>query len=204
MIDELVDKIYCINLDRRPDRWQLASEQFVKHGLQVERFAAIDGNDFRIKYKADNANNGCTLSHYFLVERAKILGFNSVMIFEDDAVLHDQFDFLLEDCIQQLPADWDMLYFGGSHRQKPSYVTERLLRVHKTLTTHGYIIRASMFNQVINNLKNLQNPVDCFYAEWQKEFNVFITNPPIAWQRGGSSDICKREMHYEWIRTNEQ
>lgn len=200
----MVDKIYCINLDRRPDRWKLASDQFYKHQLKVERFAAIDGNDFKINYPADNGNNGCTLSHYFLIERAKILGFDSVMIFEDDAELHPDFNNLLAECFEQLPADWDMLYFGGSHREKPTPVTDRILRVNRTLTTHGYIIRSTMYDQVINNFKNLDNPVDCFYAAWQKEFNVYITDPPLAWQRGGYSDICKREMEYNWIRTNEQ
>jgi GR25 family glycosyltransferase involved in LPS biosynthesis len=204
MIDQITDKIYCINLDRRPDRWALAVDQFEKHHLHVERFAAIDGNDFKINYPTDNGNNGCTLSHYFLIERAKILGFKAVMIFEDDVELHTAFTTLLNECIYQLPADWDMLYFGGSHREQPSPVNERILRVNKTLTTHGYILRSTMFDQVISNFKILDNPVDCFYAAWQKRFNVYITNPPIAWQRGGFSDICKREMHYEWIKTNYQ
>jgi GR25 family glycosyltransferase involved in LPS biosynthesis len=200
----MANKIFCINLDRRPDRWLHAQEQFNKHGLMVERFAAIDGNDFIRSYPADNANNGCTLSHYFIIERAKLLGYESVMIFEDDIVLHDQFKELLAECLNDLPADWDMLYFGGSHREKPSPVNEHILRVNKTLTTHGYIVRNTMFDKVIDNFKNLDNPVDCFYAAWQQEFNIYITNPPIAWQKGGYSDICNREMYYDWIKTNDQ
>lgn len=200
------DKIYCINLDRRPDRWQLAKEQFDKHNLIVERFGAIDARDFKLSYPTDNGNNGCTLSHYFIIERAKILGFESVMIFEDDVELHEDFDFILNAAMDYLPQNWDMLYFGGSHREKPLGLshTGRLMRVQKTLTTHGYIIRSSLYDKVIDNFKNLNNPVDCFYAAWQKEFNVYITNPPIAWQRGGYSDIENREMHYEWIKSNEQ
>lgn len=199
-----IDKTYCINLDRRPDRWALAREQFKKHNLQVERFAAIDGNDFKRTSLADNANNGCTLSHYFLIERAKLLGLDAIMIFEDDVELHDQFSLLLPGSIYNLPEDWDMLYFGGTHWEKPSPVNDYIQKVNKTMTTHGYIIRSSMFDRVINTFKFLDNPVDCYYTALQKQFNVYVTNPPLAWQRGGYSDICKREMHYEWIKSNDQ
>ena len=38
-----IDKTYCINLDRRPDRWEKMKTQFIDHNIQVERFSAIDG-----------------------------------------------------------------------------------------------------------------------------------------------------------------
>lgn len=205
---KFVDKIYCINLDRRPDRWELASQQFIKHGLQVERFPAVDGRDFKKEYRQDNGNNGCTLSHYFIIERAKLLGLDAVMVFEDDVELHRDFQKLLHVVLTDLKEmhydDWSMLYFGGSHREQPIPVAETFMRVTKTLTTHGYIIRSSMFDLVINNFKNLDQPVDCFYASWQKEYPVYITNPPLAWQRKSYSDIVGREMDYPWIKSNKQ
>ncbi len=98
-----IDKAYCINLERRPDRWELASNEFSKHSLTVERFSAIDWKDFKISYPSDNANNGCTLSNYFLIERAKLLGLDTVMIFEDDVELHPEFNSILETALTQLP-----------------------------------------------------------------------------------------------------
>ena len=43
-LNNYFDKIICINLDRRPDRWREAQEQFKKAGITVERFSAVDGN----------------------------------------------------------------------------------------------------------------------------------------------------------------
>ena len=199
-----IDKIYCVNLDRRPDRWRYASAQFDAAGLQVERFQAIDSNDFKIQYPTKASACGCALSHYFIIERAKMLGFKAVMVFEDDVELKPRFTHELEKCMGDLPEDWDMLYLGGSHKAKPVPVTNNIYKVVKTLTTHAYIMRSSMFNRAIELLRNIEQPVDGIYADLQKEFNVYITNPPIAWQREGFSDIEGRNMAYDWIKTNNQ
>ncbi len=204
MIKNLVDKIYCINLDRRPDRWQQASNQFDAFCLNVERFPAIDSNDFKVKYPTKAAACGCALSHYFLIERAKLLGLKAIMVFEDDVELSGDFVNELLQCFPELPENWDMLYFGGSHREKPIPVTDKIYKVTKTLTTHAYIMRSTMFDRAIEVLKNIEQPVDGLYADFQKEFNVFITNPPLAWQHEGHSDIEGRTMNYDWIKTNEQ
>jgi GR25 family glycosyltransferase involved in LPS biosynthesis len=39
----MTPKIYCINLDRSPDRWRFMREQFEQLGLDYERVPAIDG-----------------------------------------------------------------------------------------------------------------------------------------------------------------
>lgn len=198
------EKIYCINLDRRMDRWRLAQEQFTKHDLTVVRFPGIDGRLITRRYQCDNSNNGCTLSHASVIHRAKLIGLKSVMIFEDDVVLHDEFRYQLLLSLQHLPDDWDMLYLGGSHRERPVKVNDHILRVTKTLTTHAYILRDTMYHLVIDNFKSFRQPVDCYYADWQKDHHVYITNPPLAWQRGGYSDIAGCEMYYDWIKSNEQ
>jgi GR25 family glycosyltransferase involved in LPS biosynthesis len=197
-------KIYCINLDRRPDRWEKAKEQHWMNGLNVERFPAVDGRDFVKNYPCDPGNNGCTLSHYFIVERAKLLGLPMVMVLEDDADLHIDFNALLKECMESLPEDWDMLYFGGTHKKRPKIENTKILRVIETYTTHGYIIRESMYDAVLDNFKYLNEPVDCLYVDLQTRYNCYVTDPPIAWQRGGFSDIVGRDMHYPWIKSNIQ
>ena len=39
------DKIFCINLDSRPDRWESVQKEFDKVGIldRVERFSALTG-----------------------------------------------------------------------------------------------------------------------------------------------------------------
>lgn len=200
----MYDKIYCINLERRPDRWELAKIEFEKHGLAVERFAAVDANEFKKEYTTKPGACACAFSHLLIIQKAKLLGLNSVLIFEDDAELHPGFVPLFEDCIKDLPEDWDMLYLGGSHQEKPQPVTNKIYRVSKTLTTHAYIIRKSMFDKIIELLTNLEQPIDGIYGDLQKVFNCYVTNPPLAWQRENFSDIEGRNMNYDFIRTNDQ
>lgn len=193
------DKIYCINLDRRPDRWQSVSEQFRLHNLRVERFAAIDAQLCGI-----TPVQAFTRSHYEVIAKSQQAAAKSVLIFEDDAVLHPIFNQLLEESMAVLPDAWDMLYFGGTHRQKPIPINQMLMRVQYTLTTHAYILRHTMFSHVLQLLEKTTEPADVIFANLQKDYNCFVTNPPIAWQAGGFSDIEGRPMFYPWIRTNKQ
>ena len=50
------DKIICINLDRRKDRWDHSLKQFRKIGLNVKRYSAIDGNPMEWNH-VRNKNN---------------------------------------------------------------------------------------------------------------------------------------------------
>ena len=47
-LNQYFDKIYCVNLDRRPDKWAEAVEEFKKNNMEVERFAAIDGQTLQM------------------------------------------------------------------------------------------------------------------------------------------------------------
>lgn len=196
----MVGKIYCINLNRRTDRWKAIQREFLREGLHVERFAAVDSRDFKATYSCDNNNNACTLSHLSLIIRAKFLGLGSVMIFEDDAVLSRKFKAQLTECLNELPADWNMLYLGASHKEEPLKLTRRIYRVQKSFCSHAYILNANMFDTMIENFQNFDQPCDCFYTVLQRNHNMYICNPPLAWQRGGYSDIMQKEMHYDWIR----
>lgn len=196
----MIDKIYCINLDRRPDRWLQIKPEFNREGLHVERFPAIDANDFKVNYACDNNNNACTLSHLSIVLRAKYLGLKSVMIFEDDAVLTNNFTVKLQECLKELPADWNMLYLGASHREQPVKIADKIYKLQRSFCTHAYILNENMYDVMIESFPKLDQPCDCFYTVLQKEYKMYITNPPLAWQRGDFSDIVGRVMKYDWIK----
>ena len=46
-VNKVFDKVYCINLDKRTDRWKEVSTFFRKYNIQVERFRAVDGNPMK-------------------------------------------------------------------------------------------------------------------------------------------------------------
>lgn len=200
-------KIYCINLAHRTDRWESMEVQFEEHGLTVERFNAIEGTDIKRMTRASVGNNGCTLSHWELVSRARVMNLPAIMVLEDDAVLCENFQQHLDEVIEALDIDcpdWDMLMFGGSHKE-PLLGSHPLYRqCTKTLTTHGYIIRQSLYDTVIKIMQELDTEVDGYYSSLQPSRKIFVANPPLAWQRADYSDIQQRWMDYRHLQSNDQ
>ena len=74
---EFWDKIYCINLDRRPDRWQECLIEFDRLKLTnfINRFSGID---------MAHGGMGCYASHIAVMEEAIKNNYEHVLILEDD------------------------------------------------------------------------------------------------------------------------
>ena len=83
-LNEYFDKIYCINLDRRPDRWEKCSNLFERDGIIVDRFSAIDKNNIKNESKIANGPLACLSSHWNILNKALKEGYEKILIFEDD------------------------------------------------------------------------------------------------------------------------
>lgn len=106
---EFPSKIFVINLDSRPDRWEFFKEhnQSLFDKFQVERFPAISGDD--VPLAIFNSYISC-MEHAFASDE-------TVIIMEDDAYLVDGWEAKLDLAFNDLPEDWDVLignhYFFG-------------------------------------------------------------------------------------------
>jgi hypothetical protein len=65
---------FVINLDRRPDRMELITNEMEYIGWDFERFPAVD----------TNSHVGCSLSHIEIIKLSKERNYDSVLIIEDD------------------------------------------------------------------------------------------------------------------------
>src|SRR5271155_898312 len=93
-LDRLFPQKFCINLQRRPDRWDKMLHQFRLHDIQnVIRHDAVDGRGLtpRAEWKHGAGAYGCLLSHLGIVRKAQESGLPAVLILEDDVVFHDDF-----------------------------------------------------------------------------------------------------------------
>lgn len=203
-LHQLISKAYCINLYYRSDRWAHASTQFAAAGLNVERFNAIDGWEFKTKYKAPPGNCGCNLSHMLIMTAAKHMGLPAIMVFEDDPVLREHFIEGMDRCLADLPADWELVMLAGTHREKPEPVTENIYRVKRSLCSHAYIMRESAYDYFLDGLLQFNGPLDGLFVEFQKKGTTYVTNPPMTWQLAGHSDIEGRVMRYDHLQSNFQ
>ena len=64
------DITYCINLDKRTDRWEQAQVEFKKIGISVRRVSAIDGSLYPEYAGLKPGANGCRLSHLKVLNMA--------------------------------------------------------------------------------------------------------------------------------------
>ena len=122
------DKIYVLSLITNKDRQEFIKYQFNKLGLNFEFIYGTDFYNFKnidwIKSQPDNLyyllssrDFGCTLTHYQAVLQAYHLGYNNVLIFEDDVCLNKDVN-LLEDMFNNIPEKADFITYDPRTNKK--------------------------------------------------------------------------------------
>ena len=204
-------EIYCINLDRRTDRWQ-ASKKLLKD-FKVQRVSAIDGKKLKnidtniIAKKWDTTENakwdvntkpglikrltpgeiGCALSHYNIWKKQEPYS----IVLEDDIKLNKNFTKAkFEKCVKYVTdhPQVDILYLGGidvSKKQAQGHID----KAQFIFCTYAYIITKKGMQRLLDALP-IKGPVDLFMSSTLKE--KYRMNPFIIDQRDGwdiNSDI---------------
>lgn len=193
--------IFCINLDRRPDRWEEVQKEFNKFNLtDVIRFPAVDGRTLPKPHALLDGELGVLESNLKLVKYASENNLPNFLMLEDDVVFSEEVN-NLDKYMANIPDDWDMIYFGGNHTQShpPKQINETTLKLHYTVTTHCIAIRSTVYDAIESILPKKSKPVDNYYTWVQQSSNVYCTNPSIAFQKGGFSDIRNRVVNYDGV-----
>lgn len=197
------DKVYCVNMDKRPDRWEQAKKEFKKLGIedQVERWPGVENKD---------GNLGCTLSHLSIIKHCKKNNFKKILIFEDDVLFVENDVNKLQKAFNELfeIENWDLFYIGSTvdpNVGRFNRVTDNILRTNFAYTTHAYAVNAQAFDLMIssweNNIKNGHNIVDTTLCRnIVSRGKSFVMDPIYAIQQPGFSDIGKGDVEsYEWM-----
>jgi len=201
-INEFFPYQVCINLNRRPDRWQRIQARFAEHGIdQVARFPALDGKNLEIPSVWNNFPGayGCLRSHLAVVEQARESGQPSVLIFEDDAVLAADFNAKFADYSEQVPAGWDMLFFGAIHGQPITKVSGNIIRVTHSLSTYAYALKHTVYDGFIEVNRKALTVLDENTRELQKLFNCYCFMPHLAWVENDYSDVREERISLWWL-----
>ena len=147
-------KVFVINLDRQPDRWEAMSEQLTRLGIGATRIPAIDKHKLRIDDPAlDRLPKGpvaCLRSHYRAVETFLDTDASAALIMEDDVEIGTEIVELISD-LSWWPPGYGLVKLQSAIRPeilvwlgKPVGSTNfgRLLRPirHSALGSYGYLI----------------------------------------------------------------
>jgi GR25 family glycosyltransferase involved in LPS biosynthesis len=210
-LNEFFEKSYCINLDRRADRWEETQLIFDKHGIICDRFSAKDGREIPLPAPFQFELGG-SISHLNVIKKAKELNLKNVLIFEDDVDVVDNLQDEFERILPQIPEDWDMLYFGGNHTQPIDQVTENVFKMRWSYALQMYAVNGKFFDEIILFLEDkiskvLSNQIsltpsvaaDYFIAHLHPIKNCYVLRPYLTWQRENYSDIQQRVYNYDWL-----
>ncbi len=203
MINDFFEHIFCINLERRPDRMEQSKIEFEKHGLQVQFITAVDGNEIEVKPVktvdsiATKGEIGCTLSHLKVVQLAKSMELKNCLILEDDVSFCENVNFYFHDFLSQIKPNWDMLYLGGVHHGKIENISENIIKTDNTYTTHAYAIKDTMYDAIITVLNKPNTIADIALSSLHKKNNCYAFSPNLAIQREGYSDVVEKNIAYK-------
>jgi GR25 family glycosyltransferase involved in LPS biosynthesis len=215
-LNNFFDGIFCLNLDERVDRWNECNQLFQKHNIAVKRFSAIKGSKLALPWSnnvdangyvhpphlegANAGGIGGNLSFMTMINTAKMLGWKSFLVFEDDVILHDNFNSLWEEISKQIPDHWDLIYFGGNHlAHMPEMLSNNIYRVFNTVCLHAIGINSTIYDKIIDQNYKINRPTDCNIADLQKNCMAIVTRPHIAWQKAGYSDVQTSVQHYGFL-----
>lgn len=201
---EGIDKIYCINLERREDRRKEAEAEFQKFNLDFEFFKGVDGHSLNIKGGIKPGHIGCVMSHLNLYKHLKEQGGDIFMITEDDVVFDPDFVSKYLDLVRHIPSDWHLLYFGGNHNGIPlNMVSHNIHRLQKTYTTHCYLVKKEYLDIIIREFNTpaiFNSEVDVHLSHLQTKVPCYGFTPALAWQRDGFSDIEMKHVEYNFLK----
>jgi glycosyl transferase family 25 len=183
-LNNIVDKVYVINLDKDKERLETITSQFNENNIQFERFSAINGstieNDSRLTDFCNsfctNGTKGCALSHRTLWENLIKYNYESICVFEDDALFNKDFNNHLQLLWGSIPSDYDIVYLGNhfycgdtsTYNQfttklfdvKTSEYNTGILKVSGCGGFHGYILSKKGALKLLNSQTNFHIDID--------------------------------------------
>jgi GR25 family glycosyltransferase involved in LPS biosynthesis len=203
-INTLVDKVYVINLDKDVERLKTIDTALRKQGISYERLPATLGsnlsNDSRLtqmcNFFCTDGIKGCAVSHHRIWEDALRNGYSRVLVFEDDALIPDDFDKKVREVMVNVPEQYDIVFLGCQYfcRNKtvvekvghtlmgttPEEVNEQVQKVSGSIGAHATIYTQIFMNKIIN--EPIETHIDVQIQRWIKTygFNAYGLHPELV------------------------
>jgi len=204
----LVDKVYVINHPSLKNRRQQVESQMNKHGI-LYQIIGTDYDDITHQQyynssqeemqkrvtsmnwtsrKLTMSEQNLAINHIKCWENAEgntdgCFGLNTIMIFEDDVVLCDNFVDKMNSYIKNLPADWDIVYFGTGCNLRVANAVENVsfYKVHngQSKCTDSLLLNMNCIRKMT---KHFCLPIDweLWYQSKINSFNVYWCEPTLT------------------------
>ena len=203
-INTLVDKVYVINLDKDVERLRTIDTSLRKQGISYQRLQATVGSKVSSDPRLTQLCNsfctdgikGCALSHHRIWEDALQNGYSRVLVFEDDALIPDDFDKKVREVMVSLPESYDVLFLGCQYFCRnetviekvghtlmgtaPEAVNEHVQKVSGSLGAHATIYTQVFMKKIIQ--EPIETHIDVQIQRWINKYdlNAYGLNPELV------------------------
>jgi len=210
VLNQFFDKIYCINLDHRTDRWENCENQFLTKNIKnVERVTPVNVQNDKPIGVNRLGEWSLIKTHIKIIEEAKKIKYKKILILEDDFEICDlhpnytkkSFEERFLDGLTHLPPDWDMLFLGNSTiTQNHTHIDGEIHKLGFCHCAHSVGINHTIFDTILNILQTADEPVDIMYSRLMKDFNIYGYKPNLISQIASLSSLTMRFEDYEQLR----
>lgn len=203
------ERVYCVTLDRRPDRWEEFERDLPDPWPfpEVRRYAAIDGKLCKHPtwWHQGGGAWGCYKSHVNILEECMNQGVESCLFLEDDAIFCNNFADQFAEFWEHVPKDWDMVYIGGqllnAGSHPPRRINEHVYKPFNVNRTHGYAVHKRFYKTIYKHLHATDvwrkgHHIDHHFGRLHQsgKYNVFMPKHWLCGQRESHSNIKGKVM----------
>lgn len=193
-LNDLSSNIYVLNLKKRTDRKEHIINELAKINCDsYTLFESVDGQTINNPTNLRTGMFGLLMSYIKLFEDWSNKNADNILIIEDDCIFLDNFNTELEKYINNVPNDWEMLYFGGNHNYHIGCKTEKInnycVKLNNTYSAHCVLLKNYVFEDLISNLKHMDIENDVMLAKLQKKYNSYSPINTLTKQLNNYSNI---------------
>lgn len=193
--------IYCINLDRRKDRWSLIEKEFNKLNLinGVTRFSGLE--------TPKNWHLWCMLSHEAVMKDAILKWYHRIAIFEDDITISN-IPNLFATLKKIENKKYDLFYFGATFinkRARMKRIDKNFFQIEREVYWASWILYSyKILPTILDKINQIRHDVQKWRKTWdeilwkdiQKNYICLIGNNQLIKHRWfNKSDTDK---YYKW------
>jgi GR25 family glycosyltransferase involved in LPS biosynthesis len=203
LINEKYEKVVCISLKEREDKFDYMHFQFETHDIEAEFFRpVIPGyakaliEPYNVKYNSPDGRKvrfnpafpnelGALQSHYHVIKTALLEGVKSLFIFEDDCAFSKNWETLLPKYMDTIPEDADgiLLYsYMSAFQPENTRVKPRWVKGFASWSILAYgMNRGSMERYIaIADAQPMIADSITLFMMTNLGFNFYIATPPLV------------------------
>ena len=203
-LDNLSNSIYVINLKERIDRKNHIIRELSKINCEnYNLFEGINGNELTNNTNLSNGMFGLVKTYIKIYEDWKTSPKENILIIEDDCIFVDEFNEKLSKYIENVPDDWEMLYFGANHNyhmgNKTAKINDFCIKLNNSYSAHCVLFKSYVFDELILSLLNFNIENDVMMSNLQKKYNSYSSIPNLTSQIASFSNIQNENVNYDWL-----